>query len=90
MDHNNFNLAVVFGYEKPPHAGRGHIPQGSLGTCFLQFIKHVCTRSVLFSSEGTVARFNVSTQLHIAQCGTLAQHGIIACLVTNAFLSNPF
>jgi len=90
VDHNNFNLAVVFGYEKSPHAWRGHIPQGSLGTCFLRFITHVCTRSVLLSSEGTVARCNVSTQLHTAQCGTLAQHGITACLVTIAFLSNPF
>ena len=30
------------------------------------------------------------TQLHTAQCGNLAQHGIIACLVTIVFLSNPF
>lgn len=79
MDQHNPNLAVFLGHERSPHAGRGHIPQGSLGTCFLRCITHLCTCSVLFSNDGTVARCNVSTQLHTAQCGTLAQHGILAC-----------
>jgi len=63
LDYNYSDLAVVFEYEKSPHAGRGHIPQGSLGTCFLLFMTHVCTHNVLFSSEGMVARYTISTRV---------------------------